>query len=134
MLEISLEKVCYTIIKAREFDVKDAVSDPDSGSNPSDDAMYDVLEAHRDDPVEEELTTFISSLSYDEQVDLVTLVWLGRDDCDASDWDDLRSQAEDAHNERTAQYLLGNPLLPDHLEEGLAVLGLTCEEYGFNRL
>jgi len=134
MLEISLEKVCYTIIKAREFDVKDAVSDPDSGSNPSDDAMYDVLESHGDDPVEEELTTFISSLSYDEQVDLVALVWLGRENSDASDWKDLRSQAEDAHNERTAQYLLGNPLLADHLEEGLSVLGLSCAEYEFNRL
>ena len=46
----------------------------------------ELYKEHRDDPVEEELTTFISSLSYDEQVDLVTLVWLGRDDNDASDW------------------------------------------------
>src|SRR5262245_48242388 len=38
-LAISAEKVAYIITKAREFDVKDVVTDPDSGSNASDDAM-----------------------------------------------------------------------------------------------
>ena len=32
-LSISSEKVAYLIIKAREFDVQDANSDPESGSN-----------------------------------------------------------------------------------------------------
>ena len=134
MLEISTEKVCFTIIKARAFDVKDAVTDPDPVSNASDDAMYAVLESHRDDPVEEELTSFISSLTVDEQIDLVTLAWLGRDDYDRSDWDDLREQATDAHNERTAQYLLGMPMLADYLEEGLSQLGLSCDEFEFSHL
>ena len=134
MLEISTEKVCFTIIKARAFDVKDAVTDPDPGSNASDDAMYAVLESHRDDPVEEELTSFISSLTVDEQIDLVTLAWLGRDDYDRGDWDDLREQATDAHNERTAQYLLGMPMLADYLEEGLSQLGLSCDEFEFSHL
>lgn len=134
MLEISTEKVCFTIIKARAFDVKDAVTDPDPGSNASDDAMYAVLESHRDDPVEEELTSFISSLTVDEQIDLVTLAWLGRDDYDRSDWDELREQATDAHNERTAQYLLGMPMLADYLEEGLSQLGLSCDEFEFSHL
>lgn len=134
MLEISLEKVCYIIIKAREFEVKDAVTDPNSGSNASDDAMYSVLESHRDDPVEEELVTLISSLTVDEQVDLVALSWLGRQDGDLSDWQDLRSQAMDARNDRTAQYLMGSPLFAEHLEEGLSMMGLSCEEYEMNRL
>ena len=30
-LSISPEKVCFFIVKAHEFDVKDGVSDPDSG-------------------------------------------------------------------------------------------------------
>jgi hypothetical protein len=79
-LAISPEKVCFVIVKAREFDVKDAVTEPDTGSNASDDNMISVLEDHGDDPVLEELTAFISSLSEDEQVDLVALAWLGRDD------------------------------------------------------
>ena len=36
-LAISADKVAFIIEKAREFDVKEAASDPDSGSNPSDD-------------------------------------------------------------------------------------------------
>ncbi|MDA4844859.1 DUF3775 domain-containing protein [Hoeflea poritis] len=135
MLEISTEKVCFTIIKARAFDVKDAVTDPDPGSNASDDAMYAVLESHRDDPVEEELTSFISSLTVDEQIDLVALAWLGRDDdYDRNDWDDIRAQATDASNDRTAQYLLGMPMLADYLEEGLSELGLSCDEFEFSHL
>ena len=31
-LSISPEKVCFFVVKAREFDVKDVVTDPDSGS------------------------------------------------------------------------------------------------------
>ena len=134
MLEISPEKVCYIIIKTREFEVKDAVTDPDPGSNASDDAMYAVLENHRDDPVEEELLSLISSLTVDEQVDLVALTWLGRQDGDLQEWPDLRAQAMDAHNDRTAEYLLGSPLLAEHLEEGLSMMGLSCEEYEMNRL
>jgi hypothetical protein len=42
-LAISAEKVCFGIVKAREFDVKDVVTEPDTGSNPSDDNMIAVL-------------------------------------------------------------------------------------------
>lgn len=134
VLTISPEKVCFIIIKAREFDVKDAVTDPDPGSNPSDDKDAAVLEDHRDDPVVEELTSLINSLSVDEQVDLVTLAWLGRDDYTAADWPAVREEAAAAHNRRTASYLLGMPLLGDFLEEGLSLLGYSCEEYEIERL
>ena len=56
LLTISPEKVCFVIIKAREFDAKDEVTEPDPGSNPSDDRDAAVLEDHLDDPVLEELT------------------------------------------------------------------------------
>jgi uncharacterized protein DUF3775 len=48
-----------------------------------------VLEDHSDDPVEE-LTSLINSLLEDEQIDLVTLIWLGRDDYSISDWATVR--------------------------------------------
>ena len=133
-LTISPEKVCFAIMKAREFDAKDAVTEPDPGSNPSDDMGTAVLEDHEDDPVVEELTSFIDSLSVDEQIELVALAWLGRDDYETKDWPEVREEAARAHNERTANYLLGMPLLGDFLEEGLAMLGYSCEEYEINRL
>jgi hypothetical protein len=41
----------------------------------------------------EELTSFIYSLSEDEQIDLAALAWLGRDDNSASDWPAVREEA-----------------------------------------
>ena len=128
-LTISPEKVCFFILKAREFDVKDAVSDPDSGSNASDDGMIDVLEDHPDDPTQQELRSFIDALTEDEQVDLVALTWLGRGDGTIDEWDDLRAEAARLHNKRTAAYLMGKPMLADHLEEGLTQFGLSCEDF-----
>ncbi len=133
-LAISPEKVCFIIVKAREFDAKDEVTEPDPGSNPSDDMDVAVLEDHKDDPVVEELTSFIESLSEDEQIDLVALAWLGRDDYSADDWQTVREEAAYAHNQRTASYLLGMPLLGDFLEEGISMLGYSCEEFEIGRL
>jgi hypothetical protein len=134
VLTISPEKVCFIIMKAREFDAKDEVTEPDPGSNPSDDKDVSVLEDHEDDPVLEEITSLISSLSEDEQIDLVALAWLGRDDYSASDWPAVREEAARARNERTASYLLGMPLVGDFLAEGLSMLGYSCEEFEIGRL
>ena len=69
-LSISMDKVCFLIAKAEEFDAKDVVTESDPGSNPSDDAMIGVLEDHKDDPVVAELVGFIHAMSEDEQIDL----------------------------------------------------------------
>lgn len=133
-LTISPEKVCFLIVKAREFDAKDIVTEPDAASNPSDDRDVAVLEDHGNDPVVQEMTSVINALSVDEQVDLVALTWLGRDDYTADDWAEVREEAARQHNSRTAAYLLGMPTLGDFLEEGLSMLGYSCEEYEINRL
>ncbi|MBO4223380.1 DUF3775 domain-containing protein [Bradyrhizobium neotropicale] len=118
-LSISTDKVGFLIEKAREFDVKEAASDPDSGSNATDDEMIDVLEDDGQDPVEREIRGFIRALSEDEQIDLVALMRLGRGDRPIEEWDDLRREAADQYNGRTARYLLGEPMLGDLLAEGL---------------
>jgi Protein of unknown function (DUF3775) len=128
-LSISPEKICFFIAKAREFDVKDVCTDPDSSSNAADEGMLSVLEDHADDPTYQELRTYINALTEDEQIDLVALTWLGRGDGELTEWDDLREEAQRLHNKRTAQYLLGKPMLADHLEEGLSQMGLFSEDY-----
>jgi len=127
-LSISPEKLGFIIAKAREFDAKDIVTDPDDSSNAVDDGMLSVLEDHPDDPVVQELTAFIRAMTEDEQVDLVALAWLGRGDGTIGDWDDLRAEASRAHNKRTASYLLGMPLLPNHLEDALEEFGISAEK------
>jgi hypothetical protein len=133
-LTVSSESVCFIIVKAREFDAQDVVTDPDSGSNAADDRMTSVLEAHIDDLTQKELVAFINALSEDEQADLVALLWLGRGDGTLEEWNDLRDEARRQHNKRTAAYLLGEPLLSDHLEEGLSQFGFSCEEFEIGRL
>lgn len=58
----------------------------------------------------------------------MALTWLGRDEF-PDEWEQVRAAAARAHNRRTAAYLLGNPLLGDHLSEGLERLGLSCAAY-----
>ena len=128
-LSISSDKVCHIVVKAREFDVQDVETDPDSASNATDDAMLSVLESHGDDPTYKELVAFIDGLSEDEQIDLVALTWLGRGDGVLEDWPELRREAQRAHNNRTAAYLLSKPMLADHLEEGLSAFGGSCEDF-----
>ena len=136
MLTISAEQVCFVIVKAREFDVKEENSGLESGSNASDDQLS-VLEESHEDSVQLELESFISDLTEDEQIDLVALAWLGRDDNTLDDWPSMREEAARAYKPRpgaTARYLLGMPLLSDYLEEGLSLFGKSCEQFEMGRL
>lgn len=82
----------------------------------------------------DEIRSLIDCLSEDEQIDLVALMWLGRDDYSANEWPSVREEAARAHNARTAEYLLGTPLVADFLEEGLSKLGYSCEDFEIDRL
>ena len=127
-LAISAEKVGFLIEKTREFDVKVGASDTEAGSNGADDNMIGVLEDTDDDPVVSEITGFIRAMTEDEQIDLVALMRLGRGDGTIEEWDDLRREAADARDGRTASYLLDEPLVSDYLAEGLDAFGLTWTE------
>ena len=120
-LDIAADKIAFIIEKAREFDVKEADSDPDTGSNPVDDGAADVLEDKQDDATREELSSAIRSLNQDERAQLVALAWLGRGTYDLEEWSEAVSTAKSEHHRRTAEYLIGLPLLGDYLEDGLAM-------------
>lgn len=111
-LSISEEKVCYVIVKVRELDVKDAVTEPDPASNASDDGMIAILEDHGDDPVGDELRAFIENMNEDERIDLVALLWLGRGDGTLAEWAELREEAERADNGDTAPTWWASPWRP----------------------
>ncbi|MGZ5927754.1 MAG: DUF3775 domain-containing protein [Rhizomicrobium sp.] len=119
MLDINPEKVRQVITEARMFDAKEEQSDPDSGSNATDDMMADILEDGKDDATLQELMEFIRSLDVDEQIDLVALAWIGRGTYEATELEQALAEARRAHNSRTAEYLTGLPMLGDYLEEGL---------------
>jgi len=128
-LGIAADKVRFVIVKARQFAAKEADADPDDGSNAMDDGVSDVLEDKpEEDAVRQELTSFINGLDEEEQINLVALAWLGRGTFDVEEWDEAVDTARNEHNDRTAQYLLGLPLLGDYLADGLEAFGETFDD------
>lgn len=128
-LTISLETVCRIIIRAREYEAQVPETDPDDGSNPTDDGDLEVLEDDEDSPVEEELRSVIDDLADDEQAELIALALVGRGTYDASEWDDAIEAANDEKRD-TATYLLGLPMLAGYLDAGLAAFDLSCDGEG----
>ena len=133
-LRISTEKVCYVVVKAREFDVKVAPEWLDDGSNPVDDGMTRVLEDYRDDPTLVELRSYLRAMNEDELEDLIALTLLGHGDYSIDEWEDLMSEAAELREAHPVRYLIGIPLLGDYLEDGLNEFGLSCIDFEADRL
>jgi hypothetical protein len=130
-LSIPTDQVCWLVFKARKLHVKDVDTSDDPASNAIDDGMTGVLEDRPDDATGAELLGFIRSLSEDEQIDLVALMWLGRDGSSLAEWPGLRAEAARAHGghaRQTAEYLMGEPLVSDYIEEAMSMMGLSCSD------
>lgn len=133
MPEINPDKVCFVIVKAREFDVQVEGQEGDD-SNATDDNFASVFESGRDDSVRKELKAFIDAMDEDEQCELVALCWLGRGDFSTEEWDDAVAEARSRREGSTSDYLIGIPLVSDYLEEGLSKFDLSCDGFEMGRL
>ncbi len=102
MLEISTNKIARIIIRAREMDGKSA-----------------------DDPT---LFQYVGDLNDDEQASLVAVMWIGRETFGPEDLDEAIQTAKSEASAPTENYLLGIPMLPDYLEDGLEALGYSVSE------
>lgn len=76
----------------------------------------------------EEIAGLINSLNDDEKIDLVVLMWIGRENFDFGEWKDVREEPAGTHNEHTARYLARTPLLADFLVDGLDRLGYSVSQ------
>lgn len=124
MLDIAPEKVGHVIVRARELDAKveawdEAGDDADAES---------ILESRGGDATEAELREFIADLNEDERISLVALMWIGRGTYEAAELDDAKTTARSEAVNKTEDYLLGEPLLADYLEDGLDKLGISVED------
>jgi hypothetical protein len=124
-LEISPAKVGFVIVKAREIAAK--VAAWDDGATSDHDAES-ILESFSDDATADELKGFIRDLNEDEQASLVALAWIGRGSFGPDEIDEAVATARAERTNRTEEYLLGMPLLPDYLEEALDRLGYSVED------
>lgn len=132
MLAIPVASVCFVARKLREYETGDLLAEREDPPNPLEHADVEGITGHEDeysfDPVRQELVSFIGDLPADQKMDLVALMWLGRGNATLAEWPSIRADAADAHNARTAHYLLGSPMAGDFLEEGLSTLGYACAE------
>ncbi len=96
MLDISINKVANVILMARELG-----------------------------RAEGELRAFIDRLSTEEKLSLVAIMWIGRGSFEPEELQEALDTAEAEATTPTADYLIGSPLLSDHLENGLDALGLS---------
>lgn len=124
MLEITPDKVAEVIVLSRVLDAKvgswDNEGDEEDGEN--------ILEMRRGDPAEQQLREFVEDMNEDEQASLVAVAWIGRGTFDPEDLEEAIQTARDEAINATVDYLLGMPLLPDYLEDGLDRLGISVED------
>lgn len=128
MLDFNPATVCFLIDKAHEFHAKEEVVIPDNPGSPTEDWALQALADHADDATFQEFKSTVADLEPDQQAQLVALFWLGRGDYDVEEWDDAVAEARRLANARTAEYLIAHPLLADYFEEGLDLLGYSCED------
>ena len=131
--ELNPDKVCFIIVKAREFDAETAAPIGDA-SDASDDGFVGILTDQPNSAAKAELEGFIGALDEDEQTELVALMLVGRGDFGAEEWSDAMSEAKGRPQPTTAAYLLGIPTVGDFLEEGLSTFGFSCEDMERGRL
>ena len=131
VLSIPVDTVRFIIGKLRECGNEGMSAEPAEGSRPPDSDGVGALR-RQDGPCRctamlQELRSFIDDLPEDQQVDLVALAWLGRDNCLATDWPTIRGETTEPHYAHTARYLTSMPMVDDFLEEGLSTLGFSVE-------
>lgn len=130
-LTIDPETVRLFILKAKAISaaINQDYEDGNDREIELDDETHDghhrdgLAEEESEDLTAEELRELIGDLNVDEAAELVALVWIGRGDYEAAEWDEPVADARQRSNRRTATYLLGMPMLGAWLEEGLEAIG-----------
>jgi hypothetical protein len=99
MLPITADKIAEVIILARELD-----------------------------RAENEFDGFVDQLNDDEKAGIVAVFWIGRGSFEPEDLAEALTTARQEATTPTADYLKGSPHLADHLEAGMAALGVDPSE------
>jgi uncharacterized protein DUF3775 len=127
MAELSIDPdyLRMLVVQVRGLMAKVPPELPDDGSNPTDDPTPPAdLQDEEGDLTREEIVGEIRVLEPRQQAELVALMWLGRDDGEAADWDELVRQALERREVPTEDYLLDHPLLAEDWLDGMERLGL----------
>lgn len=130
ILNVNPDIVCALIQKFKEFSAKEEVTFDETMSDSE--YEYDwaqILADHGDDQTFREIKNVIEELEPDQRVDLLALMFIGREDFDSNEWSAARKEAKsNAALEHLSEYFMSQPLLAEYLSKGLEYLGYSCED------
>src|SRR5579871_2619602 len=112
-LGINPEKVCALVEAAGEL-AGLTISTSGDGTTSGDDSplLHMVEEREGADPRRQEMVSFLAGLDAGEQTNLLALILVGRGDFDIDEWDDALIAARDSIEDRSADFMIGDPALP----------------------
>lgn len=127
-LNINPEKVCDIVEMGREL-AGLAISTAGDETTTGDDSPLETLvePSEGKDPRRREMVAYLGALDAEEQVNLLALILLGRGDFSLDEWEDALLTARDSIEDKSADFLVGDPALPGYLLEGLEVFEESCE-------
>ncbi len=127
-LGINPEKVCDLVEMGRELAGLEISTAGDATTDGDDSPLADMIEQEEGaDPRRREMVSFIGGLDAEEQVNLLALILLGRGDFGIDDWEDALITARDSIDDKSADFMIGDPALPAYLLEGLEAFGESCD-------
>lgn len=128
-LRINPDKVCQLVDAARELAGLEPSTAGDRTSTGDDSPLTTLIEPSDSmDPRRREMVELIGGLNAEEQTDLLALILLGRGDYGIDEWDDALTAASDSIDDRSADFMVGDPALPAYLLEGLDAFGKSCSD------
>jgi hypothetical protein len=127
MLEINTGIICNIILKAREINMADDLKMPEDQDELSDTEWKQILAEYQEDESYLELKALINDLEPDQQLQVIALMYMGREDFDKNEWMNAMAQANTIPVSSRADYLISKTMLSDYLEEGLSIFGLSCD-------
>jgi len=128
-LAINPEKVCAFIEAAREVAGLVPSTAGDSTTTGDDSPLTTMVEpAEGSDPRRREMVSFVGGLDAEEQANLLALIMLGRGDFSLEEWDDALIAARDAIDDKSADFMIGDPALPAYLMETLEAFDESCPD------
>lgn len=128
-LRINPDKVCELVEAAREVAGLEPSTAGDRTSTGDDSPLTTLIEPSDSmDPRRREMVELIGGLNAEEQTDLLALIMLGRGDYSIEEWGDALVAARDSIDDRSADFMVGDPALPAYLLEGLDAFGKSCSD------
>lgn len=113
------EEIEQLVLRFNAVMAKEGADVDDPGGNPTDDEGPDVLQDSEGELTEDELVAEIEGMNEDQQHALIALFWIGREDAEPEEWDEMMELAAERHEGAVSGYLLRQPMVSEYLETGL---------------